>query len=300
MRNETIKTLTDFARANSDVMLLTADLGFSVLEQFANVMPQQFLNVGVCEQAMVGIAAGLALSGRRVVVYSIANFATLRCLEQLRNDVCYHDLPVTVIAVGGGLAYGAQGYTHHGVEDLGIMAMMPNIVVVCPADPHEAESLLPQLLERGRPAYVRLGRAGEPRLHSAETEIQIGRAIELRKGNDIALLATGPLLGRALHAADLLVEAGVSCSVISFPTFHPLDEEMIEIVGRTHRAVLTIEEHIVDGGFGTRVAERLLRSGIAPRFETYGVTDELRRQVGNQDWLLGQLVSIKDRAAKLL
>ncbi len=199
MRTETIDVLTDYARANPDVILLTADLGYSVLERFADALPAQYANVGVCEQAMAGIAAGLALSGRRVVLYSIVNFPTLRCLEQLRNDVCYHNLPVTVIAVGGGLAYGAQGYTHHGVEDLGIMSMLPNIVVACPADPHEAMALLPQLLERRRPGYLRLGRAGEPVLHPAGAEIALGRALWMRRGTDIALLATGPILGRALR-----------------------------------------------------------------------------------------------------
>ena len=127
MRTETVEVLTAYARLHPDVVLLTADLGYSVLEQFSTALPDQYFNVGICEQAMVGIAAGLALSGRRVVVYSIANFSTLRCLEQLRNDVCHHNLPVTVLAVGGGLAYGAQGYTHHGIEDLGIMAMLPNM-----------------------------------------------------------------------------------------------------------------------------------------------------------------------------
>ena len=207
MRTETIDALTAYARVHPEVMLLTADLGYSVLERFADELPAQYANVGVCEQAMVGIAAGLALSGRRVVLYSIANFPTLRCLEQLRNDICYHNLPVTVIAVGGGLAYGAQGYTHHGVEDLGIMAMLPNIAVACPADPVEAMALLPQLMERRRPAYLRLGRSGEPALHPIGTSISLGRAIQLREGRDIALLGTGPIVGRALSAADALAGA---------------------------------------------------------------------------------------------
>jgi transketolase len=300
VRNETIGALTAYARAEPDVMLLTADLGFSVLEQFEQALPNQYVNVGVCEQAMAGIAAGLALSGRRVVLYSIANFPTLRCLEQLRNDVCYHDLPVTVIAVGGGLAYGAQGYTHHGVEDLGILAMMPNMAVVCPADPHEAVSLLAQLLERGRPSYLRLGRSGEPMLHSAETPIRLGRAIPMREGRDVALLATGPILGRALKAADALAAGGVSCSVFSFPCVLPLDEAALAKIAASHRAVVTVEEHSVNGGFGTRVADFLLQAGLAPRFAKFGVTDELRGHVGSQTWLLDRLRPIEDLAAALL
>jgi transketolase len=300
MRTETIDALTDFARANPDVMLLTADLGYSVLERFAEALPAQYVNVGVCEQAMVGIAAGLALSGRRVVLYSIANFPTLRCLEQLRNDVCYHDLPVTVIAVGGGLAYGAQGYTHHGVEDLGIMAMLPNMAVASPADPLEAVALLPQLLDRRRPAYLRLGRSGEPVLHAPGTAVTLEQAIMLRRGGDIALLATGPILGRALAAAEVLASRGVSASVLSFPGFRPLDEAAVLAAARAHRALLTIEEHSVSGGFGTRVAEVLVGAGLAPRFGKYGVTEALRGRIGSQAWLLGQLGPIEDHAERLL
>jgi transketolase len=300
MRNETIAALTTYAAANPDVMLLTADLGYSVLEQFADQLPDQYCNVGVCEQAMVGIAAGLALSGKRVVLYSIANFPTLRCLEQLRNDVCYHDLPVTVISVGGGLAYGPQGYTHHGLEDLGIMAMLPNMAVTCPADPHEAEELLPQLMERRGPAYLRLGRAGEPVLHDASTRVALGKAVTMRQGSDVALLATGPILGRTLAAADELAARGISASVVSFPAISPLDEQCIAALASSHRALLTVEEHSASGGFGSRVADLLMASGVPIRFGKYGTTDELRGKVGSQSYLLDLLPSVADRAQALL
>ena len=300
MRTECIGALTGYASAHPDVMLLTADLGYSVLERFAEALPGQYANVGVCEQAMAGIAAGMALSGRRVVLYSIANFPTLRCLEQLRNDVCYHNLAVTVIAVGGGLAYGPQGYTHHGVEDLGIMAMLPNMAVACPADAHEATELLPQLLERRGPAYLRLGRTDEPVLHSPETRITFGQAVWLRRGTDIALLATGPILGRTLEAAESLAARGISASVVSFPTIRPLDTAALREAATTHRAVLTIEEHSVNGGFGSMAADWLLSAGLAPRFGKFGVTDALRGQIGTQSWLLDQLGPISTHAASLL
>jgi transketolase len=300
MRNETIAALTDYATAHSDVMLLTADLGYSVLEQFAEKLPAQYCNVGVCEQAMVGIAAGLALSGKRVVLYSIANFPTLRCLEQLRNDVCYHNLPVMVIAVGGGLAYGSQGYTHHGVEDLGIMSMLPNMTVTCPADPHEAMALLPQMLDRNGPAYMRLGRSGEPVLHGADVPVPLGQAIPMRAGGDIALLATGPIIGRALKAAEELAAQGISASVVSFPTYFPLDLPKLLDVAGNHKAVLTIEEHSCMGGFGTQVADALMQAGIVVRFGKYGVSDALRGQVGSQEWLLDQMEPVAQRAVALL
>ncbi len=300
MRTETIDALTAYARAHPDVMLLTADLGYSVLERFAEALPAQYCNVGVCEQAMTGVAAGLALSGHRVITYSIANFPTLRCLEQVRNDICYHNLPVTILAVGGGLAYGSQGYTHHGVEDLGIMAMLPNMAVASPADPTEAETLLPQLLERRRPAYLRLGRAGEQRLHPPGTPVPLGPALRLRTGHDIALLATGPILGRALAAADALAATGLSASVYSFPTILPLDTATIREAARTHPAILTLEEHSTQGGFGSRVAEALLLAGLAPRFAKYGITEALLGRIGTQDWLLDQLGSVEDHARALL
>lgn len=300
MRTETIDALTAYACANSDVMLLTADLGYSVLERFADSLPSQYANVGVCEQAMAGIAAGLALSGKRVVVYSIANFPTLRCLEQIRNDICYHNLAVTVVAVGGGLAYGPQGYTHHGVEDLGIMSMLPNMAVACPADPVEAAALLPQLLERKRPGYLRLGRAGEPLLHAPEKQISLGEVIWLRDGHDIVFFATGPILARALVAADALAKQGISASVASVPSFHPLDEEALCAAASRHRAVLTIEEHSVTGGLGTRVADILLRARLAPAFGKFGITDTLRGKIGTQEWLIDKLGCIEDYALALL
>lgn len=300
MRTETINALTDYARTHQDVMLVTADLGYSVLERFAEALPDQYANVGVCEQAMAGIAAGLALSGRRVVLYSIANFPTLRCLEQIRNDICYHNLPVTIVAVGGGLAYGTQGYTHHGVEDLGIMAMLPNMAVACPADPHEAMALLPQLLERRGPGYLRLGRSGEPMLHAPYAEILLNRIAWLRRGTDIALLATGPILRRALLAADALTARGLSVSVASVPGFHPLDENAVREAGAGHRAVLTIEEHSVSGGLGSRVADVLMTARLSPAFGKFGVTDALRGQIGGQNWLLDRLGPIEDHALALL
>jgi transketolase len=300
MRNETIDVLTAYAQKNTDVMLLTADLGYSVLERYRDELPSQYVNVGVCEQAMVGIAAGLALSGHRVVLYSIANFPTLRCLEQIRNDVCYHNLPVTIVAVGGGVAYGAQGYTHHGLEDIGIMSALPHMAVTCPADPHEAQRLLPQLLDRFGPAYLRLGRSGEPILHAPEQIVEFGKAIWIREGSDVALLATGSILGRALEAADGLAVRGISTSVISFPTIKPLDVMAIEKAAQAHRAILAIEEHMIDGGFGTRVAEALIGSGRATRFAKFGVTDEIRGLIGSQSWLLDQLGAIEDHAAALL
>ncbi len=302
MRTETINVLTAYAREHPDVMLLTADLGYSVLERFAaRRSAKQFVNTGVCEQAMAGIAAGLALSGRRVVLYSIANFPTLRCLEQLRNDVCHHNLP-------GDRNRSGRRDSPTEPRATRIMASrisaswrcLPNMAVACPADPHEAMALLPQLLERGGPGYLRLGRSGEPRLHDDGAEIALGRAIWLRRGAAIALLATGPILGRALHAADALALRGISASVASFHTVSPLDASAVIEAGSRHRAVLTIEEHVVEGGFGSRVADALMMAGLAPRFGKFGVTNALRGRIGSQTWLLDTLGSVEDHAQALM
>ena len=205
-----------------------------------------------------------------------------------------------MISVGGGLAYGAQDYTHHGLEDLGIMASLPNMAVTCPADPHEAEELLPQLMDRRGPAYLRLGRAGEPVIHDGGTPIILGKAFKLRQGSDVALLATGPILGRALAAADELASEGISASVVSFPAINPLDAECIAALAASHRALVTIEEHSADGGFGSRVADLLMETGTPVRFAKWGTTPALRGQVGSQAWLLDQLPSIAARAKALL
>lgn len=300
MRGAAIDALTDYAATHPDLMLLTADLGYSVLERFASTYPDRYFNVGVCEQAMAGIAAGLALTGKQVVIYSIANFPTLRCLEQLRNDVCSHKLPVTVIAVGGGLAYGAQGYTHHGIEDIGIMAMLPDMCIASPADAHEARALMPQLLDRRGPAYLRLGRAGEPLVHAPDARIELGRATRLRCGTDIALLVTGPLLARAVEAADRLAARGISASLYSFGTILPIDRDAILAAAQSHRAILTVEEHLVDGGFGSRVGEVILDGAVNVRFGKYGIDRSIAHLVGSREWLIDHLPSIEMRAGQLL
>ncbi len=181
MRTAFIDELCEITEKDGRVWLLTGDLGFSVLGRFYNRFPERYVNVGVAEQDMTGIAAGLALSGKIVFTYSIANFPTLRCVEQIRNDVCYHEANVKIVAVGGGLVYGAQGVTHHGTEDLAIMRALPNMTVVAPGDPAEAALATRAVVERPGPCYLRLGRAGEPTVHQTSPDFQIGKAITVRE-----------------------------------------------------------------------------------------------------------------------
>lgn len=289
MRTAFINALVEQAESDRRLFLMTGDLGYSVLERFADRHPASYVNVGVCEQAMAGIAAGLALSGRKVVTYSIANFPTLRCLEQIRNDICYHNANVMTVAIGGGVAYGTHGYTHHGVEDLGIMAMLPNMCVVCPADPTEVEAILPQLIEREGPSYLRLGRNGEERLYPKGTPMTLGKANWLKEGNDIAFLATGSIVANAMQAAARLEEKGISAGVASFHTVSPLDHETVRQAVTNYKAIVCVEEHVTQGGFGTMVADALLSMGKAPAFAKFGVTDEVRKTIGSQAFLIGRM-----------
>src|SRR5438093_2694903 len=204
MRGAFRDAICELAAADERIWLLTGDLGYTVLERFYERFPARFVNVGVAEQNMTGVAAGLALSGKIVFTYSIANFASLRCLEQIRNDVCYHNANVKVVAVGGGLAYGALGSTHHATEDLAIMRALPRMVVVAPGDPVETELLTRAVAAEAGPCYMRLGRAGERAIHPAHLRLQLGRAIVAREGSDLALISTGGLLGTAVQVAEHL------------------------------------------------------------------------------------------------
>lgn len=274
------------AAADPSIVLLSGDLGFGVLDEFRNRFPAQFVNVGVAEQNMASLAAGLGMTGHKVFTYSIANFPTLRCLEQLRNDVCYHAAPVVTVAVGGGMAYGALGPSHFATEDLAILRALPEMTVLSPGDPHEVRALLPQLLERGGPAYLRLGRAGEPKVHASDVPVVLGQPTEVLEGADVCLLATGGMLPVAMEVGHGLLERhGVAASLFSVHTLKPLNEDaLVEAVGQ-HPAVVTLEEHTVNGGLGGAVAEVLLEAGLTPRFLRVGLPPAFPSAIGSQEYL---------------
>ena len=227
MRTAFIQQLYKLAKEDSRINLIVGDLGFGVVTDFAKDFPKQFLNVGVAEQNMTGIAAGMALSGKIVFTYSIANFPTLRCLEQIRNDVCYHNVNVKIVPVGGGLAYGALGASHHATEDIAIMRSLPNMLVVAPGDPVEAQAATKAIVEHSGPCYLRLGRAGEPSVHSAKLDFNLGKAIKVREGHDITIIATGSMLYNALESAEHLAQNGIQTRVLSMHTIKPLDTDAI-------------------------------------------------------------------------
>ncbi|MGC4092884.1 MAG: transketolase C-terminal domain-containing protein [Polyangiaceae bacterium] len=296
MRTAFARALLSLAARDPRVFLLTGDLGYSVLEPFRERFPERFVNVGVAEQNMLGIAAGLAHSGNVVFVYSIANFPTLRCLEQIRNDVCYHDLPVRVVSVGGGLAYGSAGYTHHGVEDLAVMRALPGMSVFAPGDPLETELITGALLDLKGPAYLRLGKANEPAVHRAAPALELGRALELQSGSDITLLATGGMLFAASEAArELEQRYAVSVRLLSVHTLKPLDEATITLAAQQTRLVVTCEEHSCIGGLGSAVADVMAAlPNPRARLVKYALPDRASDVVGSQRYLLSRLGSIVD------
>src|SRR6266516_1547959 len=270
---------------NPRIVLLTGDLGFAVLDEFRAKCPTQFYNVGVAEQNLAGVATGLALSGHVVFTYSIGNFPTLRCLEQLRNDVCYHRADVKVVTVGGGLAYGALGVSHFATEDLAIVRALPEMTVVAPGDPVEVEQLVPQIVARSGPVYLRLGRAGEKPVHDPGADVVLGRPTRARAGTDVLLLTVGGMLPVGLEAARLLEGDGLDAEVVSVHTLKPLDATGIGALAARFPVVVTCEEHGALGGLGGAVAEVLLEAGIAPTFRRFALPPGFPTGVGSQEYL---------------
>jgi transketolase len=284
MRNTFVQTLTEIAEQDPRVWLLCGDLGYSVLEGFAARFPDRYVNVGVAEQNMTGVAAGLAMAGKIVFTYSIANFPLIRCLEQIRNDVCYHNLPVKVVSVGGGLSYGSAGYSHHGVEDLAMARVLPNMTVVAPGDPVETRLATRALAADPGPGYLRLGKAGEPIVHTSEPDFRLGGAIRVREGADATLLSTGGMLQSVVRAADRLAERGIHAGVLSLPTVQPIDGDAVEAAARATPLLVTVEEH-GPGGLGSAVAEVLADRGCAARLRMMHLPRGAQPAAGTQESL---------------
>lgn len=276
MRNVFAREITQLAARDGRIVLLSGDIGNRLFDDFKSKFPDRFLNCGIAEANMVSMAAGMAMAGLRPIAYTIAPFITTRCLEQIRVDVCYHDVPVILVGVGAGLSYATLGPTHHSCEDIAFLRSLPNMSVLCPGDPMEAGLALRAAVERGKPAYIRMGKKGEPAVHRQPPELQIGKVIPLRRGTDVCLAATGTILPDVVAAADLIAAAGVSVELVSVPTVKPLDTEYLTAAFSRFPLVATIEEHSLLGGFGGAVAEwladqptrgaRLLRLGTSDEF----------------------------------
>jgi len=280
MRNAFFQELSAQARRRPDIFLVVADLGFSVVEPFAEEFPDRFLNVGVAEQNATSIAAGLASEGYHVFTYSIANFPTLRCLEQIRNDVCYHRLPVTIVAVGAGWAYGNLGYSHHAVQDIGILRTLPEMTILSPADPGETRECVQWLAAHPCPSYLRLGKAGEPSLHTVQG-IAEGPLEIVRGTADSALVCTGSILKVALEASAQLARQGVSVSVFSCPWLKPVSAEFLKPLARFRRLV-ALEEHVAAGGLAELLRTYLPRS---VEVDSFAIPETVMNEVGSQEHL---------------
>lgn len=285
MRDTFVKTLVSLAKENKNIELITGDLGFGVLKPFWEECPDQFTNAGIAEQNMTSVAAGMALEGKIVFTYSIGNFPTLRCLEQIRNDCAYHKANVKIVCVGGGYVYGSLGMSHHATEDIAIMRDLPGVAVVCPADLVEAEEAVKAIVEYPGTVYLRLGRGGEKRIHDHIDNFRIGKAIKVKDGNKVAIFSTGAIFEEVNDALGMLADKGIDPAVYTFPTVKPIDMEVIKECSEKFDLIVTCEEHNVIGGFGSAVAEVIAEHPSKARLMKIGIEDSYCCAVGNQKYL---------------
>ena len=286
MRAAFVQTLIELAKENKNIELVTADLGFGVLKPFWEQCPDQFTNAGIAEQNMTTLAAGMALEGKCVFTYSIGNFPTLRCVEQIRNDCAYHNANVKVVCVGGGFVYGPLGMSHHATEDIAVLRALPNVVVMAPADFVEAEACTRALADYQGTAYLRLGRGGEKQIHEKVENFQIGKALRVHDGEQIAIFSTGGIAEEVIEAYDELVKRGYNPAFYTFPTIKPIDRELVEDISKSFDLIVTVEEQNIVGGFGSAIAEVMAEMREKKAYLLrLGINDEYSEIVGNQRYL---------------
>ncbi len=268
-------TLEELAKVNPNIIAVTSDSrGSGKLAPFGKALPKQIVEVGIAEQNLVGITAGLAACGKKSFGVSPGCFLTARSLEQIKNDVCYSDVPAVLIGISSGTSYGALGTTHHSLHDLAVLRAINNITILVPADNFETREAIRFAAKADKPVFVRFGKAAMFNLHKLDTKFEAGKAITLREGNDVAFIATGETVVHAMLAAGQLAERGLNCRVISMHSIKPLDTEIILKAGRECRAVVTVEEHMVHGGLGEACASVLMQAGVFKPFHIVGIPDE--------------------------
>lgn len=287
MRDTFMQTLLLNAKANPEIIFVTGDLGFGVIEDFQKTLPDQFINAGVSEQAMLGMAAGIASTGKRVFVYSIGNFPTMRCLEQIRNDVCLMNNPVVIVSVGAGYSYGSQGYTHHALEDIAVMRALPNMNVYVPSDSIEARNITEHLCKGKSPGYLRLGRSGEPDITVNSINSHFNQIIDIKKGKDGTILFVGPIGVRVLAAEKMLRNYGISVSVASVPFITSLDLDYLRDAAKKG-PIITVEEHSFRGGFGSIILETLNSLDIYCKVKIVAAKQTNLSEIGSQTYLQNQ------------
>ncbi len=291
MRDQFARTLYDVAQKTPDVFIVVADISPAAsMAPFRAEFPDRFINVGVAEQSMIGLCAGLALRGCRPFAYTIATFSIYRPFEQVRDDICYQNLPVTIVGIGAGIAYSTLGGTHHAQEDVAIMSALPNMTVLAPCDPAETAAATRAAVERNGPVYLRLGKSGEPDLTSQAVDpFVFGRIRRLRSGREVCVLSYGPITKMAFDAADAIErESGATVAVTSVHTLKPLDREGIARVLQQFATVVVLEEHSPRGGLGGQVKEIAWDLGARCRLTTLSLQDEFIHAFGSHAYLLGR------------
>ena len=286
MRNVVINYIYQEAKKDKNIILLVGDLGYSVIENFQNDFPEQFINIGIAEQNMIGIAAGLALTGKKVFCFSIIPFLTMRAYEQIRVDICSQNLDVNLVGVGWWFAYWSLGNTHYGIEDINIMKWLPNMKILAPADKDEAKICMKYLFANKWPFFLRLNRWWEADIHTQWLDaIDITKWIEVKSGKDICLISTGNILWTVLKTAELLEKSGISSQVISIPLIKPMDtKEIIKFI-EWKKWVFTIEEHSIIWWLGDSIASIIAENSIITRFKKFGIPDIFPSIVWNQEYM---------------
>ena len=283
------RELLEIAKKDPRIHLVLADIGFGEIEPFRDTFPERYYNVGVAEQNMTGVACGIAMEGNIAVTYSIANFPTLRCLEQIRNDVCYHNANVKIVIIGGGVSYGALGMSHHSTEDLAIMRALPNMVIEVPCDNYEAIAATHAMIDYDGPFYYRCGYKGEKDIHAGPIDFKIGKANVVSEGKDITLMFCGPIGSEVVEAAEMLKKDGINCRVVSMHTIKPIDKDMILDSAKNTGGIVTVEEHNLMGGLGSAVAEVLCDENVMPaKFKRLAFPDVNVAKIGGQKWIRDQ------------
>jgi transketolase len=291
MRTAFIQTLCEQAKQDERIFLICGDLGYSVLEVFADNFPDRFLNAGIAEQNMMQVAAGLSMEGYTVFTYSIGNFPTLRCMEQIRYDICYHDLNVKIVAVGAGYAYGALGTSHHTTEDIAMLRSIPGMRVTAPGDPVETRWATTRLCQDRGPAYLRLNKAGEQVCHTTTPDINTTAMIQLRTGRNTVVLSTGAVLPDVLQQVQA---RQLNHAVYSVPFISDIDPAQLAAIANNYDHIITIEEHQLHGGFGSAILEHLSdlhHAGKLTRFPTVervGIPNVFQKSAGSQQYLRQQ------------
>ena len=303
MRNAFAEQIYETAHLNDNVILLAGDIGNRVFDKFKDTFPERFYNCGISEQNMTSVATGLAMSGLNPVTYTIAPFNTIRCLEQIRTGVAYHNAPVVIVGVGAGLAYAELGPSHHSCEDISLVRTIPNMTVICPADSWEVKASLKASIASNQPTYIRIGKKGEQVIHKQEIKnFKIGKPIKLQSGIDICILSTGNILPEVISASKILNSKNIKPAIYSFHTIKPLNTNFLKSVFKKFHTVITVEEHSIIGGLGSSVSEWMIEKQIKNnKLLTIATSDKFHKLSGSHSFARQSLgISSKQIANKIL